>query len=130
MPQPDYFKRNEAWAKKGPYQTRLHPIDEASFRSWVKLNKIPFNSREKNPDYDMRGFYAALRRGDPRATTGYNKTTQSLHFTDRWKTPYHKSFSNESTYATPDAPRWKGDSLYDKGGKLIYAEQPPAKAKK
>jgi hypothetical protein len=33
-------------------------------------------------------------------------------------------FSNESVYATPDAPRWAGSRLFDRYGRLIADETP------
>ena len=87
---------------------------EPSFRNWVKDQKIPFDPDDPKSDYDMRGFWA--ENGD-RAENG--------HFPDTWKTPYHKTFSNESKYAPPDAPRWEGDRLIDKDGNVIADETPP-----
>lgn len=76
----------------------------------MKENKIPWRD-EPNADYDMRGFWKA---GGKRAANG--------HFPDTYKTPYHKSFSNESRYATKDAPHWEGDRLVDKNGRVIVDE--------
>jgi hypothetical protein len=116
--EPDYYSRNRAWAKPGSYETKLPPAQEQMFQAWVFKNQIPFDAGQKSPqDYDMRGFWRAMMAGDPIAA----QDPGTMHFPDRWKTPYHETFSNESMYAKPDAPRWKGDMLVDKSGKTVWA---------
>ncbi len=52
-----------------------------------------------------------------------------MHFTDYWKTPMHETFSNESKFATPDAPKWNNkDQLIDKSGKVIFDDRKHKKA--
>jgi hypothetical protein len=114
-------------AKAGPYQTALEPVDEMRFQKWVSENGIPFQD-SSTADYDMRGYWHALQRGDPRAFTAVNPADKLPHFPDTWKTPYHKTFSNESQYATPGAPRWVGDDsrgwmLIDKLGNILHDER-------
>lgn len=104
------------YAKPGPYVTTLSPEDETKFLQWVKANKIPWRE-EKQSDYDMRGFWKAQQGGDAGA-----KRATNLHFPDTYKTPYHKTFSNESKYATKDAPHWEGNVLKDKNGKIVADE--------
>jgi hypothetical protein len=122
----DPFSRNQAYAKPAPsqgYLTRLPPQEEARFHSWVKQNNVPFDS-SPHADYDMRGFYKAMQAGDPRATTGVNQNDGKLHFGDYWKTPYHKSFSAESQWATADAPKWnEKDQLISPDGKVVFDER-------
>src|ERR1035438_684822 len=48
-----------------------------------------------------------------------------MHFPDTYKTPFHKTFSNESKYAPKDAPHWEEDKLVDKHGKVIADESKP-----
>jgi len=104
-------------AKPGPYMTALPREEEAQFQDWVKQNKIPWQE-SPTADYDMRGFWQAQQVGDPLA----KRSTTNLHFPDTYKTPYHKTFSNESIYATPDAPRWKGNKLMSIDGKVLVDE--------
>lgn len=122
----DPFSRNQAYAKPAPaggYLTRLPPQDEAKFQAWVKQNNVPFDPSPQ-ADYDMRGFYKAMQAGDPRATTGVNQNDGKLHFGDYWKTPYHKSFSNESQWATADAPHWnEKDQLISPKGDVVFDER-------
>jgi hypothetical protein len=117
------YERNKAWAKIGPYETALNPNQEKQFRQWVAQNRIPFDPEERPNDYDMRGYYKALlenkvERRDP--------NDPEAHFPDTFKTPYHESFSNESRYATHDAPRWTEsethDLLVDKDGNVVFSE--------
>lgn len=113
-----------------PYQTALSPAREQQFLGWVQRNKVPFDPRAgaaKGNDYDMRGFYQALMNNDPRATTAVNAFDGKLHFPDTWKTPLHRTFSNQSIYATPNAPRWVGNKLIAPGGRVIADETPKKK---
>lgn len=96
--------RNKAWAKPGPYNTSLPPQQEQQFQGWVKNNNVNWNNDDQS--YDMRGFWKAQQAGDPRAKSSIDPNDGRLHFPDLWKTPYEATFSNESMYAQPNAPRW------------------------
>jgi hypothetical protein len=96
-----------------PYTTTLTPQQESQFQAWVKQNKIPFDPGPQS-DYDMRGFWKSMLAGQSA------RNPESQHFPDTYKTPYHQSFSNESIYATPDAPRWEGTLLVNKDGKVVF----------
>ena len=76
----------------------------------------------------MRGFWKAAQQGNPIAQTAVSPFDGRVHFPDVWKTPYHQSFSNESMYATPNAPHWVGDdengyALVDKLGSIVRDER-------
>src|SRR5208282_6079106 len=121
----DYYTRNKAWIKPGAqgFNTPLG-VREPQFRKWVKDNKIPFDPDEKNSDYDMRGFWKALQSGDPKAQSAIDSNDKQLHYPDYWKTPYHQTFSNESQWATPDAPSWNDqDQLVDKSGNVLFDDK-------
>jgi hypothetical protein len=124
--QSDPYSRNRSYAKAAPaggYQTQLAPQDEASFQSWVKKNNVPFDPSPQ-ADYDMRGFYRGLMTGDSHAKTGINTNDGKLHFSDYWKTPYHKSFSAESQWATAGAPNWnEKDQLVSPTGQVVFDER-------
>ena len=116
--------QTRSYAKPGPYQTPLAPAEEREFRTWLTTIPIPFDPEDPYSDYDMRGFWKALKAGDPRATSGINPNDHSLHFTDYWKTPYHRSFSNESKFAKHGAPAWNAqDQLVLPSGKIVYDER-------
>jgi hypothetical protein len=105
------------------FATQLPPDQESQFQNWVQANNVPFDP-SPYADYDMRGFYQALLGNDPRATTAVSQFDGRLHFPDTWKTPYHRTFSNESIYAMPDAPHWSGDRLIGRDGSVIADETP------
>jgi len=112
------LQRNRSYARPGPYVTRLKPDQEAAFQQWVQENQVPFDPADQTPDYDMRGYFAAMQAGDEEAQQAGN-----MHFPDRWKTPFHESFSNESMYATRGAPRWVNGALVDKTGRVIFRDR-------
>ena len=119
------FERNHAWAKPGmDYQTKLSPAEEKEFLQWVKKNKIPFDPKDPFSDYDMRGYYRELRAGGK----GASYDPSRMHFTDKYKTPFHESFSRESQYAQPDkAPYWQelpggGNRLVTPQGVTVFSE--------
>jgi hypothetical protein len=114
------------YAKPGPYVTQLSPDDETQFQSWVKQNKVPFENDSSTSDYDMRGYWKAMNSGDANAKQSLSGFDGTMHFPDTFKTPYHKTFSNESMYATPDAPHWEGDRLVGKDGNVVADETPKA----
>ena len=114
------FSRNKVWAKPSDsYQTRLDSADESGFREWLKMNKNRvgyFNPDNSKEDYDMRGWWLANK----------GALAPDGHFPDTYKTPYHKTFSNESMYANSDAPKWvkQGDTwnLTANNGSILYSE--------
>ena len=124
------YDRNQKWTDPDPdnpdFKTALSPEDELAFQVWRKKNKVPFDDSPTS-DYDMRGFWKAGQEGDPDASTAVSKFDGKIHFNDKFKTPFHKSFSNESQYATSDAPHWVGDRLVDKDGNTVIDETPPGK---
>ena len=110
--------RNQAYAKPGPYLTALPPEQEAQFQAWVKTNNV--NWKPGDQDYDMRGFWLAQQQGDPLAKSAIDPNDKSLHYPDAFKTPYAATFSNESRYALPVAPQWKGDQYVLPNGHVQY----------
>jgi muramidase (phage lysozyme) len=106
-----------------PYNTSLQPTQEAAFRNWVKNNKVKFNPDADMTDYDMRGFWQAMQQGDPRAVTSVNPDLNEVHYPDFWKTPIHKTFSNESQFAPPGAPRWSNGQLISNDGTVLVDER-------
>ena len=117
----EHYNRNRDWSKRGLYQTKLSPGLEQEFQGWIYKDQIPYDTHwppdQSMQDYDMRGFWKAMKSGDPKAV----RDPQTGHFPDQWKTPYHETFSNQSVYATGDAPQWKDGKLVDKGGNVIWA---------
>jgi len=117
--------RNKAYAKPDWQKqlAKLTPEQEQAFLKWVQTNKVPFNPKDKFPDYDMRGYYlSTLNNAGPKA--GINPTTGTLHFPDTYKTPYHESFSAESQMAAEGAPSWKGSKLVTPKGEVVFEDKP------
>lgn len=121
------FARNAPFVKPGAnnFQTTLAPAQEQDFLKWIAANKVPFDPTQKNPDYDMRGFYQALMAGNPLAKSAVDPNDGRLHFPDHWKTPYDLTFSAQSQWANPQtAPDWNAkDQLVTKDGKVIYDDR-------
>lgn len=109
---------NDDTRRMGPYLTTLPLNEELEFQQWVKNNRIPFDP-SANADYDMRGFWKAAKAGKVSTGLGPDGT---IHFPDTFKTPYHKTFSRESIYATDKAPKWVGNKLVDRLGTVVADE--------
>jgi hypothetical protein len=119
------------FARPGPHITTLPPPEEAAFLQWVKEKKVPFDPQEKNSDYDMRGFWKALQANDPRAVQALDPNDKRMHFPDIWKTPYHETFSADSMYAMPGAPKWMGNRLVDQAsGRVLFDDTAPKKGER
>ena len=111
--------RNQRWAKPGPYNTSLQLEEEKSYQNWT--GDFSKKVRKMNPDdptYDMRGYW----KENAKAAQGMLQGPKDAHFPDTYKTPSHKSFSNESKYAKPNAPSWKGNKLLDSKGNIVFDE--------
>lgn len=119
------YARNAPYVKPGvtSFYTQLNSDQEKKFDAWVAKNNIPFNPKKATPDYDMRGFWLALQKGDPAATTAIDKNDGKIHFPDKWKTPYDATFSAQSQYASSNAPDWKGGQLVAPDGRVLYDDK-------
>lgn len=112
------------YAQPGAQPTQLGPLDEMAFRQWVNQNQVPFDPNRSGQDYDMRGFYQGMQQQHPRATAAVNPNDQRMHYPDYWKMPTHKTFSQDSQWAGPIAPRWSElDQLVSPGGRILFDER-------
>lgn len=124
--QPSPLERNTPYMRpsNGNFNTALPPLDEMAFRSWVSQNKVPFNLDAPVTDYDMRGFYQGLQQQNPRAVSAVNQNDGQMHYPDYWKTPLHETFSADSQWAAPVAPRWnEQDQLIAPSGRILFDER-------
>lgn len=146
MSLPDYIVDNlNNHAVDGPWFTTLDPKTEQYFQKWVKDFNIPFNDSPTG-DYDMRGYFQKYvypraqdlmyRNPPPGApdpqiellaekASGVSAIDGFTHFTDEFKTPYHVSFSDQSIYAKPTAPRYADEALgilVNNSGQIVYDE--------
>ena len=120
------FASNQQYAShpgRVNYDTQLPQMDEFQFRQWLQDKQVPFNPNAPGQDYDMRGYWQGLQQQNPKAMSGMNANDGQMHYSDNWKTPYHQSFSNESKYATPNAPQWINDTqLAAPSGRVVFDE--------
>lgn len=119
------LSRNQAWTNPDAgtnYQTTLPPAQEAKFRQWLTMNKVPFDPNQTTPDYDMRGFWQALQQGNPMAKGAIDPNDGQLHYPDYWKTPYDLTFSKESKFANQKtAPDWNDNNeLVLPSGQVVW----------
>ena len=107
------------------YNTPLDQLHEMAFRQWLQENNVPFNPDATTPqDYDMRGFYRALREQQPIARSAIDPNDNRMHYPDYFKTPLHETFSNESQFAPEDAPHWNDkDQLVTVGGRILFDDR-------
>lgn len=128
-PDPQLPPRQDA--KPGPYITQLSPGDESQFQQWAadpNNNSKEYITPNPKADYDARGFWKAMNSGDQNARRAMSDADGKMHAPDTWKTPYHRSFSNESKYALPNAPKWNSrDQLIDGNGKVVWDDRDPKK---
>lgn len=107
----------------GDYDTKLKLADELAFRAWLAENKVPFDPNAGTTDYDMRGFWQGAQQQRPGMEASVNPNDNRMHYPDAFKTPYHQSFSRESQWAGPEAPRWVNNSrLVNPRGETVFDE--------
>lgn len=104
------------------YQTNLDPAQQMQFADWASKNNVPVDLSNKS-DYDMPGFFKSMQAGGE-ASPSVSELDSQPHFTDKYKTPEHETFSNESKYAGPDASHWEGNALKSPEGELTGLELP------
>lgn len=114
------YKHNKRWAKSGPYQTKLSPANERRFKRFARGELRRVAGVKATKDYDYRGWWRDHKHG---------KGLKPGHFTDRYKTPFDTSFSNQSKYAKKGTPfvwrtnrRGRGILVNRKNGRLILRE--------
>lgn len=82
----------------GGFDTALSPAEEQQFQTW----KTKYAPHDSGYDYDLRG---AFKEGMTPAVGGPNPG----HFDDKYKKPWHPTFSTQSKYAEHGNPgTWGG----------------------
>lgn len=81
------------------YDTKLPKEKEQAYAQWVE--SLPLNLRDDH-DYDLRGAFLEGLKPDKYG-----------HMSDKYKKPWHPTFSNESIYSTKDMQggHWEGDEF-------------------
>lgn len=101
------------------FGTILNPDKVNDYYKWLEHMGM-----KETPDYDMKGFYDAMTSGTV-AGPQVSANDGLPHFTDKFKTPEHESFSSESKFARPGAPSWNElDQLVNVFGGVNRAEVP------
>jgi len=108
----DYNQQFSLWPGAGPdkYRTKLTSGEETLYKKWLKSTSRD-TGVDYDPDdasYDMRGYWRDVVAGGR-----FQRMGKAQHFPDTYKTPYHRTFSRESKFATSFAPFWDGDTLKD-----------------
>ena len=122
------FAANQQFLAEGDhtYNTQLTPQEEVEFRQYLTqhdpldLGRKDFNPDAHVQDYDMRGWWKAMKAGDEKAKLVIDPDDGWKHRNDYWKTPYHQTFSADSQWAGKTAPKWKGNKLIAPNGKVIF----------
>lgn len=75
--------------------------DKRSFDDWANKASIYKGIRIKgDPTYDYKGWY----NEDPNRAYALLNDDPNAHFDDKWKTPYHPTFSDQSVYSNAKYP--------------------------
>lgn len=75
--------------------------DKRSFDDWANKASIYKGIRIKgDPTYDYKGWY----NEDPNRAYALLNDDPNAHFDDKWKTPYHPTFSDQSVYSNAKHP--------------------------
>lgn len=127
LTQDQILARNMAYVNRAhmaPWNTPLPPAEEQLFRRWLQGNNVPFDPDARVSDYDMRGFWQGLHQGHPRAISAIDPNDRRMHYPDYWKTPLHETFSADSQWALPTAPKWnEQDQLITPGGRIQFDDR-------
>ena len=89
------------WQRRGVNLRFKGGKDKKSFSDWAqkaaKYKSIQING---DPTYDYKSWY----NENPNRAYALLNDDPSAHFGDKWKTPYHPTFSDESVYSNAKHP--------------------------
>lgn len=89
------------WQRRGRNLHFKGGKDKQSFDDWAqKASKYKGIQIDGDPTYDYKGWY----NEDPNRAYSLLNDDPSAHFDDRWKTPYHPTFSDQSMYSNAKHP--------------------------
>ena len=104
LPQNNFGKDSygqKFWLRRG---NNLHfngGKDKRSFSDWVnKASEYKGIKIKYDPTYDYKGWY----NEDPNRAYALLNDDSNAHFDDKWKTPYHPTFSDQSVYSNAKHP--------------------------
>lgn len=104
LPQNNFGKDSygqKFWWRRGNNLHFKGGKDKRSFNDWVNKASAYKGIRIKDdPTYDYKGWYDE----DPNRAYALLNDDPNAHFDDKWKTPYHPTFSDQSVYSNAKHP--------------------------
>lgn len=96
------------------YDTPLSAEEQIQYDNWVKSMQAEGKLAPGNEkfDYDMQGFW---KNEVVKQTAAGQSGSAETHFTDTYKKPNHRTFSEESQYYNKDNKKYAGN--WDKWNK-------------
>lgn len=89
------------WQRRGNNLHFKGGKDGRSFNDWSnKASAYKGIKIKGDPTYDYKGWY----NEDPNRAYALLNDDPSAHFDDKWKTPYHPTFSDQSVYSNAKHP--------------------------
>lgn len=104
LPQNNFGKDSygqKFWWRRGNNLHFKGGKDSRSFNDWANKASVYKGIKIKDdPTYDYKGWY----NEDPNRAYALLNDDPSAHFDDKWKTPYHPTFSDQSVYSNTKHP--------------------------
>lgn len=104
LPQNNFGKDSygqKFWQRRGNNLHFKGGKDERSFSDWSnKASAYKGIKIKGDPTYDYKGWY----NEDPNRAYALLNDDPNAHFDDKWKTPYHPTFSDQSVYSNAEHP--------------------------
>ncbi len=104
LPQNNFGKDSygqKFWQRRGNNMHFKGGKDGRSFNDWSnKASAYKGIKIKSDPTYDYKGWY----NEDPNRAYALLNDDPSAHFDDKWKTPYHPTFSDQSVYSNAKHP--------------------------
>ena len=89
------------WQRRGNNLHFKGGKDKRSFSDWAnKASAYKGIKIKDDPTYDYKGWY----NEDPNRAYALLNDDPNAHFDDKWKTPYHPTFSDQSVYSNAKHP--------------------------
>lgn len=104
LPQNNFGKDSygqKFWQRRGNNMHFKGGKDGRSFNDWSnKASTYKGIKIKSDPTYNYKGWY----NEDPNRAYALLNDDPSAHFDDKWKTPYHPTFSDQSVYSNAKHP--------------------------
>ena len=104
LPQNNFGKDSygqKFWQRRGNNLHFKGGKDKRSFNDWANKASVYKGIKIKgDPTYDYKGWYSE----DPNRAYALLNDDPNAHFDDRWKTPYHPTYSDQSVFSNAKHP--------------------------